>query len=456
MTIEDPVLSLFLDAAEGRKWLLGQRRSRSLELPAAVLAGIRRVFGKELTADEVAARILTDVRKSGDEAVLEYTRLLDGVALEKLAVGNADMEEGWRAVPPSVREALQVAAERVRRFHEQQPVHSWMEWEEEGGAWGQMVRPVKCAGVYVPGGRAPYPSSLLMAVVPARVAGVKQIVVSTPPRADGTISPVILAAAFVTQVDELFMIGGAQAIAAMAYGTESVPQADKIVGPGNVFVIAAKRQVFGEVGIDHLPGPTETMLIADDEADAAWVAADLLAQAEHDPQASAVLLTTSPDLALAVRDRMETQRETLARRDVIGQALKSHGAVIVVQSLSEAVELANEYAPEHLCLLTRNPWALVGEVENAGGVFVGEYSSEALGDYVVGPSHIMPTNGTARFNSPVNVWDFVKITSVFAPGAAESRCLSPSGITLAEAEGLTGHAAAMEKRLASGKQCGAS
>ncbi|MEA3345635.1 MAG: histidinol dehydrogenase [Chloroflexota bacterium] len=445
---EDMTIHLFTDLAQARRKVLAQR-GIELELPPSVRAGIRRVFGEDLTADQVAARILADVRQRGDEAVLEYTWRIDDAKLEGLAVEEAEVEAALDSIPLKLRQALELAVERVRGFHQRQPRLSWMDWREDGGALGQIVRPLERVGIYAPGGRAPYPSSLIMAAVPARVARVKEILVATPPREDGAVTPVILAAAQAAGVDRVFKIGGAQAIGAFAYGTESVPQVDKIVGPGNVFIIAAKRQVFGEVGIDQLPGPTETMLIADEGASPAWVAADLLAQAEHDPLASAILLTPSLELAQGVREEIEEQMESLSRREIIAQSLAAQGGIIVVQDLDQAVELANEYAPEHLCLLTRNPWALVGRIENAGGIFVGEHSSEALGDYVVGPSHIMPTGGTARFSSPLNVWDFVKITSIFAPSVEDSQQLAEAGIAIAEEEGLTAHAEAIRRRVTS-------
>jgi len=446
---ESAIIPLFTDPSQARRRVLGQCGREPVELPPSVRAIIRCVFGADLTPDEVAARILADVRQRGDEAVLEYTCRIDGVEVERLAVGEAEIQAAWDAAPTELRRALELAVERVRAFHQRQPRLSWMDWREDGGALGQMVRPLERVGVYAPGGRAPYPSSLIMAAVPARVAGVKEILVVTPPRRDGTVTPAILAAARIAGADQVFRIGGAQAIAALTYGTESVPRVDKIVGPGNVFVIAAKRQAFGEVGIDQLPGPTETMLIADEGANPAWVAADLLAQAEHDPLASALLLTPSLELAQAVWEEVERQITSLSRREVIAQSLARQGGIIVVRDLDQAVELANEYAPEHLCLLTRDPWTLVGRIENAGGIFVGEHASEALGDYVVGPSHIMPTRGTARFSSPLNVWDFVKITSIFAPSAGESQRLAETGITLAEAEGFTAHAEAIRKRVTS-------
>jgi histidinol dehydrogenase len=289
-----------------------------------------------------------------------------------------------------------------------------------------------------------------MAAIPARVAGVPEVVVTTPPR-EGELNDAILAAAYIAGVREVYALGGAQAIAALAYGTESVPRVDKILGPGNLFVILAKRRVFGVVDIDQLPGPTETLLIADESANPAYVAADLLAQAEHDPLATALLITTSADLALQVQGELERQVGALSRKETILSSLTNRGGIVVVDRLDEALELANEYAPEHLCLLTADPWSLVGRVENAGGVFVGEWSSEALGDYVVGPSHIMPTGQTARFSSPLNVGDFLKITSVFGLAPSTARELGAAAIAIAEVEGLTAHAQAVRMRLAEHK-----
>jgi histidinol dehydrogenase len=285
-----------------------------------------------------------------------------------------------------------------------------------------------------------------MAAVPARVAGVEEIVVTSPPGRNGKVSDVVLAAAKVSGVDAVFKVGGAQAIGAMAYGTESVPRVDKIGGPGNLFVMLAKRRVYGQVAIDSLPGPTETLIIADDSADPALVAADLLAQAEHDVLASPICVTPSRPLAESVQVEVARQIESLERAEIIVQALQGQGGIILTADLAQALELANEYAPEHLCLLVRNAWSWVGQVRNAGGIFVGETASEALGDYVVGPAHIMPTGGTARFSSPCNVWDYVKITSVFAPGEETVRHISPAAIAIAKAEGLTAHAAAIQMR----------
>jgi histidinol dehydrogenase len=302
-------------------------------------------------------------------------------------------------------------------------------------------------GVYTPAGRAPYPSSLLMSAVPARVAGVTEIIVCAPPNRDGAISPLILAAAEIAGVSRVFKVGGAQAIGAMAYGTASIPAVDKIVGPGNIFVVLAKRRVFGEVDIDQLPGPTETLLIADASARPDLCAADLLAQAEHDPLASAILLTTSPDLARAVEEQLAEQLPSLERESIARESLLTNGAIAVVPDLDAAFEIANGYAPEHLCLLLPDAWTYLDRVKHAGGVFVGEASPEVLGDYTAGPSHVMPTGRTARFSSPINVEEFIKIISVIGLNSTGLQRLGPPAATIARAEGLTAHARAVERRL---------
>ncbi len=436
-----------LDVELARQTVLRRRAWDEVKVTPAMRAGIERVFGEPLSPDEAVARILADVRRDGDRAILDYTRRIEGISLDSLRVGDDEIAGAWSATPEPLRRALQVAAGRIRAFHERQCARSWLEWDDEGGALGQLIRPLERVGIYAPGGRAPYPSSLLMAAVPARVAGVKEVVVTTPPGKDGRVAEVLLAAAHVAQVDAVFKIGGAQAIAALAYGTESVPRVDKILGPGNLFVVLAKRRVYGQVAIEGLPGPTETLIIADDSADPSTVAADLLAQAEHDVLASPICLTPARPLARAVQFQVAMQVKSLPRRETILRALESRGGIVITADLEEAVSLANEYAPEHLCLLVRDPWTWLGKVRNAGGVFIGEESSEALGDYVVGPTHIMPTGGTARFASPCNLWDFVKITSVFAPAPSTVERLSPAAATLAEAEGLTAHAAAIRRRV---------
>ena len=424
-------------------------RSRSLserEVSPELLAGLTRIFGEALTPGEAVHRIVQDVQRDGDAALRRWSEKVDGVELSPIAVRDDEIETAYEETPLSVREALAHAAARIRAFHEKQKARSWIDWDSDGSALGQLVRPLARVGVYVPGGRAAYPSSLLMAVVPAQVAGVREIVVCSPPKADGHVNPVILAAARTAGVRQVYALGGAQAIAAMAYGTESVPRVDKVVGAGGLFVTLAKRLVFGQVGIDGLYGPTETLLVADESANPAWVAADLLAQAEHDPLASALLITTGEAFAHSVEAEVERQMTRLPRRAIIAQSLEGQGAILVVDALAQAMALANLYAPEHLCLLVREAWSWVGAVENAGGVFVGDASSEALGDYVVGPSHIMPTGATARFSSPLNVNDFLKTTSVFALSERAAADLSATAITLAEAEGLQAHASAVQQR----------
>ncbi len=433
-------------AIEARRTLLRRQALDEYVVSPELARSIEDLFGEPLTPDQVVARILEDVRDQGDMALYSYAELLDGGRPEALRVPPERIVEAWERTPETLRRALTLSAERLRAFYERQPKQSWMEWDEAGGALGQMIRPLERVGIYAPNGSAPYPSSLLMAAVPAQVAGVPQVVVATPPR-KGALNDTILAAAHVAGATEVYAVGGAQAIAALAYGTESVPRVDKILGPGNIFVVLAKRRVYGRVGIDALPGPTETLLIADETANPVYVAADLLAQAEHDPLASAILLTPSVDVADAVQAQVREQLADLSRREIILTSLEARGGIVVVADLDEALELANEYAPEHLCLLTADAWSLLGRVRHAGGVFVGELSSEALGDYVVGPSHIMPTGQTARFSSPVNVWDFLKITSVFGVSAPVARQISQEAITLAEEEGLYAHAEAVRIRL---------
>jgi len=443
---EQSIVRIVRGAEEIGRTILARQPLDEYQASPDLAEGIRRIFGEDLTPDQVVARILGDVREQGDAALRHYMKVIDGVDLESLRVSSERIEQAWERTPVELRKALRVSAERIERFYRRQPRNTWLDWDEQGGVLGQIVRPLERVGVYAPNGRAPYPSSLLMAAVPARVAGVPQVVVATPPR-NGELNDTILAAAHIAGVTEVYALGGAQAVAALAYGTESVRRVDKILGPGNIFVVLAKRRVFGVVDIDQLSGPTETLLVADDSPDPSYVAADMLAQSEHDPMASALLLTTSEALAERVGRQLAQQLSVLSRADLARRALSTRGGIGIVDSVEEAMALANEYAPEHLCLLTESPAELLGMVRNAGGVFLGELSCEALGDYVIGPSHIMPTGRTARFSSPVNVWDFVKITSVFGAGADVVREISPAGILLAEEEGLTAHAQAMRARL---------
>ncbi len=436
-----------LEGVEAGRVKLAQARTLDDKAITPALAGkIHAVFGADLTPEQVVSKVIADVRARGDAALSDWTSRLDGVELTQFRVTKEEIDAAVEETPIVVREALKRSADRIRLFHEKQKPRSWMEWTSDGGALGQIIQPLERVGIYVPGGGAPLPSSLLMAAVPAQAAGVAEIIVAAPPSRDGHVAPVILAAARTLQLDHVFAVGGAQAIAGLAFGTQSMPRVDKIVGAGGLFTTLAKRQVFGRVGIDGLNGPTETFLLADDCAEPAWVAADLMAQAEHDVLATSILVTTSGELARAVRHAIEEQVPSLARRGIIEQSLATQGAIIVVQDREEALELANEFAPEHLCLLMRDPWSLVPRVRNAGGVFVGEWSNEALGDYVLGPSHVMPTMGTARFGSPLNVNDFMKITSVMHVSAEQAQELSAGTRILAEAEGLTAHARAAALR----------
>ena len=438
-------LSVTTDLSEIERRL---RRSRGFDEPTlspGMAAGVLRVFGEPLTAGEAVDRILAEVRADGDAGVGRLTRAIDGVAPDHLEVPADEWRAAYDATEPVLREALEIAATQVRSFHERQRRTSWFDATDEG-ILGQIVRPLERIGVYAPGGTAVYPSSLLMTAVPARVAGVDEIIVCSPPH-DGRVSPLILAAAHVAGVDRVFQVGGAQAIAAMAYGTETIPHVDKIYGPGNIFVVLAKQRLYGVTAIDALPGPTETLIVADATADPTLAAADLLAQAEHDPMASAILLTDSQALADGVAAALAKQLPTLDRAVIAAASLRQNGLIGVVPSLERAVELANAYAPEHLCLLTTAPWDLVPLVKHAGGIFIGEDSPEALGDYTTGPSHVMPTGGTARFFSPIHLNDFLKVINVAAANRRALDRLGPATVTLARAEGLTAHAQAIERRL---------
>ncbi|MFC1878808.1 histidinol dehydrogenase [Chloroflexota bacterium] len=419
------------------------RRSSALEpkYPPSILAGVERLFGAGITPAIAVSKILDSVHRQGDAALKHWSEVLDQTGLESLIIPAERLEAAYQDLPPDLVEALTTAAERIRSFHQRQPLPDW-QTDDLGGWLGQRVTPIKRVGVYVPGGTAPLPSSLLMSAIPAQVAGVKQIIVCTPPNPH----PTILAAAHLCGVTDIFTVGGAQAIAAMAFGTDSIPRADKIVGAGNLFVTLAKQQVFGIVGLDGLAGPTETMVIADGSARPAWVAADLLAQAEHDILASAILLTPDRDLAEAVQIEVIRQMENLPRVDIIAQSLQNQGGIVITPDLESAAALADEYAAEHLCLAVADPLQLAKKINNAGGLFLGEHSFEVLGDYVAGPSHIMPTNGTARFASPLNVMDFVKITSMIALDKQTGQELSALASRVAQAETLDAHAAAAKLR----------
>jgi histidinol dehydrogenase len=436
-------------AAEAKRTILHRKPVGEVDITPSLAKGLERVFGERLPLEDAVRRILTAVRQEGDQAVIEWTARTDGVRLDDLAVSAAELDAAYERIPAPLREALHFAAARIRAFHQQQPVHSWLDWRDSGGALGQIIRPLERVGIYAPGGTAPYPSTLLMCAVTARVAGVDELIVTTPPGREpsGQIAPVLLAAAKIAGVEKVYRIGGAQAVAAMAYGTETIAKVDKIVGPGNIFVTLAKRQVYGLVDIDGLPGPTETLVIAGDKADPSLVAADLLAQAEHDTLASAILLTPSKALAEAVQVEIGRQLETLSRSNIIAESLQHQGGAVICADLAEAIDLNNLYGPEHLCLHLEDPWRVVGKIKHAGGIFLGDAAYEVLGDYTAGPSHVMPTMGTARFASPLNVRDFTKIISVFGLDPIEAESIGPAAQILAEAEGFDAHAAAVRRRL---------
>ena len=439
-------LPLFADPAEARRTILRRHAAHSAPLPDSVRSRLRAIFGADLEPEAAVARILADVRERGDEALRDWTRKIDGVDLDSLAIPPDEIYAAMGRLPQELIDSLTLAAERIRAFHALQPLPSWST-DTLGGRLGQTMTPLERVGVYVPGGSAPLPSSLLMTAIPAQVAGVRDIVAVTPPgQPSGRVPDVILAAAKIADVQTVYRIGGAQAIAALAYGTASVPRVDKIVGPGNLFVTLAKRQVFGQVGLDGLAGPTETVVIADDTADPEWVAADLLAQAEHDLLATAILLTPSRKLAEAVQIEVGRQIETLSRAEIAAGALTGQSGIVLTKDLAEAVALADEFAPEHLCLSVAEPDRWAASIRHAGGLFIGERSFEVLGDYVAGPSHVMPTGGTARFASPLNALDFVRLTNVIALDPQTSARLSPHAARLAQAEALDAHANAALRR----------
>jgi histidinol dehydrogenase len=423
--------------------------ARALGADAVVRALDRPPSTVPASITDAVTDILQGVRARGDAALLEYTAHFDGFAAPSaaaLSISTDEMAAAERALPPDVRAALAYAAERIERYHTAALPKSWRMTDEHGSILGQEVRALDRVGVYIPGGRAAYPSTVLMTAVPARVAGVREIVLVTPPAPDGTVQPAVLAAARVAGVTEGYRLGGAQAVGALAYGTASVRRVDKIVGPGNVYVALAKARVFGEVGIDMVAGPSEVVVVADAAADPAWIAADLLAQAEHDPMARSVLLTDAPALLDGVRTALARQLERLPRRAIAAQALEANGALVLVDGLDAAVDLANRLAPEHLELMVSVSAALLPRVRHAGAVFVGAHTPEVVGDYVAGPNHVLPTAGTARFASPLGTEDFVKRSSVIEYSRSGLAAALPHLVALSRVEGLTGHGMAAEVR----------
>lgn len=395
---------------------------------------------------ESVTEIIEAVRLEGDAALDRYTKLFDGSVPEKLEMTKEEMKEAVNSVAPEFLTAVKNAAERIKDFHARQKQQSWLTTKENGVILGQRIRGLKRVGLYVPGGTAAYPSSVLMNAIPAKIAGVEELIMVTPPMKDGGANPHILAAAYVAGVDRVFLAGGAQAVAALAYGTQRVPKVDKIVGPGNIYVATAKKLLYGVVDIDMIAGPSEILIVADDSAKPEFLAADLMSQAEHDVLASAILLTNSEKMASETVEALKRQVEDMPRKDIIKKSLRDYGAIIVCQNLSEAVDFANELAPEHLEMCVENPMEYIGRMDNAGSVFLGNYSPEPLGDYYAGPNHVLPTGGTARFFSPLSVDSFVKKSSfIYYTESALSQD-KDDVITLAEAEGLGAHANSIKVR----------
>ena len=412
--------------------LINQLKARSGEIDRKVTSAV--------------TDILNNVKQNGDDAVREYTLKFDGHMPSKFEISREEIDSSPDKCDRDFILALYKAADNIRDFHARQKQQSWLEPKQNGVILGQRIRGLKRVGVYVPGGTAAYPSSVLMNVIPAKIAGVKEIVMVTPPQKDGTANPDILAAAKIAGVDRVFLMGGAQAVAALAYVTQSVPKVDKIVGPGNIFVATAKKLLYGTVDIDMIAGPSEILIVADKSANPKFLAADLMSQAEHDKMASAILLTTSEETANETAKELSRQMQTLERRDIIEQSLNDFGAIIVCKDISEAVDFANELAPEHLELAVENPMEYIGRVDNAGSVFLGHYSPEPLGDYFAGPNHVLPTSGTARFFSPLSVDSFIKKSSFIyytEPALSEAK---DDIIKLAETEGLTAHANSIKVR----------
>lgn len=392
--------------------------------------------------------IIENVRKNGDKAVFEYTAKFDKFQLsgENIRVTRAETEEAYTRLDANLIEVIRQSAENIRAFHTKQLRNSWFDARPDGTILGMKITPICRAGVYVPGGKAAYPSSVLMNVIPAKVAGVEEIVMTTPPGADGRVNPGTLVAADIAGVDTIYKVGGAQAIAALAFGTESVPKVDKITGPGNIFVALAKKAVYGYVSIDSIAGPSEIMVLADETANPRYVAADLLSQAEHDELASAILITTSAELAKRVSREVAAFTEKLERREIIQKSLDNYGYILVAENMQDAIDAVNEIASEHLEILTKSPFDIMTRIKNAGAIFLGEYASEPLGDYYAGPNHILPTNGTAKFFSPVNVDDFIKKSSIISYSREALEKVHGNIELFAESEGLTAHANSIRVR----------
>ncbi|MBQ5650022.1 MAG: histidinol dehydrogenase [Selenomonadaceae bacterium] len=418
-----------------------------VELNPRIREANKQLFGEDLTAAQIVDRIVGEVRRDGDAAVIKYTKLIDRTEFtpEEFLVTKAEYEAAYEEADPEVVASLKKAAENVRQYHQEQKPNSWMTYRDHGSILGQSVIPLDRVGIYVPGGTAAYPSSVIMNAMPAVVAGVREIIMMVPPK-NGKINPYVLVAAKEAGVSKIFKIGGAQAIAAMAFGTETIPRVDKITGPGNIFVTLAKKAVYGHCDIDMLAGPSEILIVADKTADPAYTAADMLSQAEHDMLASSIVITDSAELAGKVAEEAEKQLKKLPREEITRASLDRNGLIIVTEDIMQAVELANVSAPEHMEILTEQPFQLLPYVRHAGAVFLGAYSPEPLGDYFAGPNHVLPTGGTARYYSVLNVETFMKRTSIISYTQAQLDAVSDDVIRLAEAEGLQAHANAVRLR----------
>lgn len=426
------MLSIVKTDSISEKKLIAQLKDRSGEVDRKVTAAV--------------SDIIEQVRQNGDKAVEEYTRKFDGKVPDCIEISKEEIQDSLALCDTDFISGLKRAAKNIEDFHVRQKQQSWLTTEENGVIMGQRIRGLSRVGIYVPGGTAAYPSSVLMNAIPAKIAGVKEIIMVTPPAKNGKANPDILAAAAVAGVDRVFLVGGAQAVAALAYGTQSIPKVDKIVGPGNIYVATAKRLLYGVVDIDMVAGPSEILIVADDTANPKYLAADMMSQAEHDVLASSILLTTSEQVAVNTIAEIEKQMQELSRQDIIERSLNDYGAVIVCRDMNEAVAFANELAPEHLEIAARNPMEYIGQIDNAGSVFLGEYSPEPLGDYFAGPNHVLPTSGTARFFSPLSVDSFVKKSSFIYYTQSALKDAKDDIIKLAETEGLTAHANSIKVR----------
>lgn len=397
---------------------------------------------------DVVEAIINDVKSKGDEALFSYTHKFDLalISRENIRVTEEEIEEAYSLMEPSLINVIRKAIVNITSFHEKQKRYGWFDTSEKGTILGQKITPIEAVGVYVPGGTAAYPSSVLMNVLPAKVAGVKRIVMVTPPDKNGKIYKGTLVAAKEAGIDEIYKVGGSQAIAALAYGTESIPKVHKIVGPGNIYVALAKKAVYGHVSIDSIAGPSEILIIADESANPRYVAADLLSQAEHDELASSILITTSRELAYKVSDEVDKFIEKLSRKDILIKSLENYGYIMIADTMEDAIDTANEIASEHLEIMTRDPYMVMTKINNAGSIFIGEYSSEPLGDYMAGPNHVLPTNGTAKFFSPLSVDDFIKKSSIISYSREALEEIYPDIVKFANAEGLTAHANSISVR----------